>query len=61
MMKMLLTLKDQIKEEVEEDIALLISVRAFKSKLLRKFFQKINWMIAVSHLMKRKIKNIFLN
>ena len=29
-------------------------------KLMRKFFQKSNWMIVVSYLMKRKIKNIFL-
>ena len=35
-------------------------IEKYKSMLIRKFFQKSNWMIAVSYLMKRKIKKIFL-
>ena len=47
-------------KEDKEDIALDTSMRAYKSKLMREIFQKSHWMIAVSYLMKRKIKNIFL-
>ena len=60
-MKMLLILKDEIyKNKKRKIILFLTSLRTFKSKLTRKFFHKSNWIIAVSYLMKRKIKKIFL-
>ena len=44
-------------EEDEEDIALANFIESLKkSKLIRFFFQKSNYMIAVSYIMKRKIK-----
>ena len=47
-------------EEDEEDIALANFSESLQSKLMRKIFQKSKWMIAVSYLIKRKIKDIFL-
>ena len=49
----------RLKKKSKKILLWLTSVRACKSKLMRKFFQKSNWMFAVSYLMK-KIKNIFL-
>ena len=47
-------------EENEEDIVLANFIESLnKSKLMKKFFQKSNLMIAVSYIMKRKIKKIF--
>ena len=40
-------------------LLLLTSLRACKSKLMRKFLYKSNQMIAVSYIMKRKINKIF--
>ena len=58
MMKMQLTLNDQVYKK--KILLWLTSLRACKSKLMRKIFLKSNWMIVVSYLMKRKIKKIFL-
>ena len=61
MMKMLLTLNDQVyKKKTKKILRWLTSVRACKRKLMRKFLQKSSWMIVVSYLMKRKIKKVFL-
>ena len=61
MMKMLLTLNDKMyKNNTRKKLLFLTSLRTCKSKLMRKIFHKSNWMIAVSYLMKRKIKKIFL-
>ena len=61
MMKMLLTLANRVyKKKTRKILLWLTSLRARKSKLMRKIFQKSNWMIAVSYLMKRKVKKIFL-
>ena len=46
------------KEEDEEDITLANLIENYKSKMIRIFFQKSNWVIAVSYLIKRKIKKI---
>ena len=60
-MKMLLTLDDQMYKKKSKKILLwLTSLRACKSKMIKKNFPKSDWMIAVSYLMKRKIKKIFL-
>ena len=60
MMKMLLTLDNRMyKKKTRKILLWLTSLRACKSKLMRKFFHKSNWMIAVSYLMKRKIKKFF--
>ena len=46
MVKMLLTLNDQMyKKKTRKILFWLTSLRAFKSKLMRKIFQKSNWMI----------------
>ena len=61
MMKMLLTLNDQMyKKKTKKILLWLTSVRTCKSKLMSKFFQKINWMIVISYLIKRKAKKIFI-
>ena len=61
MMKMLLNLYDQMKKKKTRKILFwLTSTEACKSKQMRKLFQKCNSMISVLYLMKRKIKNIFL-
>ena len=53
-----------VKEEDEEDIAQIKIIENYKSKLMRKILLKKYLddclMIAVSYLMKRKIKEIFL-
>ena len=49
-----------VQEEDEEDIALANFIEIYKSKLIKNFFQKSNWMIVVSYLMKKKIKKMFL-
>ena len=60
MMKMLLALSDQMyKKKTRKILLWLTSFRTCKSKLMKNFFQKSNWMIAVSYLMKRKIKRVF--
>ena len=49
-----------MKKEDEKDIALANFIESLiKSKLMRNFFQKSNKMIAVSYIVKRKIKKIF--
>ena len=49
-----------MKKEDEKDIALAKFIESLKkSKLMRNFFQKSNKMIAVSYIVKRKIKKIF--
>ena len=49
-----------MKKEDEKDIALANFIESLiKSKLMRIFFQKSNKMIAVSYIVKRKIKKIF--
>ena len=52
-----------MKKEDEKDIALANFIESLiKSKLMRIFFQKSNKMIAVSYIVKRKIKkNFFLS
>ena len=49
-------------EEVEEDIALANFIESLKKKQTDEkfFFQKSNYMIAVSYIMKRKIKKFLL-
>ena len=47
-------------EKTRKILLWLTSVRACKSKLMKKIIYKSNWMIVVSFLMKRKIKKIFL-
>ena len=49
----------ECKKEDEEDIALANFIESLQSKLMRRFFQKCNWMIAVSYIMNIKIKKIF--
>ena len=59
MMNMLLTSGDRVSKKKMKKILLWItSLRACKSKLMRKIFQKSNMMIAVSYIMK-KIKKIY--
>ena len=49
-----------MKKEDEKDIALANFIESLIiSKLMRNFFQKSNKMIAVSYIVKRKIKKIF--
>ena len=58
--KMLLTLNDQMYKKSRKILFWITSLRACKSKLMRKILQKSKWMIAVSYLIKRKIKKIYL-
>ena len=56
-----MNLDDQMKkEEDEEDIALANFIESLQKQTDEEIFQNSNLMIAVSYLMKRKIKNIFL-
>ena len=49
-----------VQEENEEDIALANFIESLQKKAHEEIIPKSNWMIAVSYLMKRKFKKIFL-
>ena len=49
-----------VQEENEEDIALANFIESLQKKAHEEIIPKSNWMIAVSYLMKRKLKKIFL-